>query len=134
LSWRSRSFQCTSRPFMNSRIIAQARRDAGQITAAAQAEAAVIAAYAGRQAAAAREEAAKQVMASVREEAAGTVLGAREHAARTRELARERMPVLVGRTGAAVIHALACLPWVVFLVGVGLRSRKCSCAPVLRNA
>ena len=31
-------------------------------------------------------------------------------------------PVLVGRTGAAVIHALACLPWVVFLVGVGLRT------------
>jgi iron(III) transport system permease protein len=30
--------------------------------------------------------------------------------------------VLVGRTGAAVIHALACLPWVVFLVGVGLRT------------
>ena len=31
-------------------------------------------------------------------------------------------PVLVGRTGAAIIHALACLPWVVFLVGVGLRT------------
>ena len=29
-------------------------------------------------------------------------------------------PVLVGRTGAAIIHVLACLPWVVFLVGVGL--------------
>jgi iron(III) transport system permease protein len=31
-------------------------------------------------------------------------------------------PVLVGRTGAAIIHALAGLPWVVFLVGVGLRT------------
>ena len=31
-------------------------------------------------------------------------------------------PLLVGRTGAAIIHALAALPWVVFLVGVGLRT------------
>ena len=31
-------------------------------------------------------------------------------------------PILVGRTGAAVVHALASLPWVVFLVGVGLRT------------
>jgi iron(III) transport system permease protein len=28
-------------------------------------------------------------------------------------------PVLVGRTGAAVVHALAALPWVVLLAGVG---------------
>ena len=80
------------------RIIAQAQRDAGQITAAAQAEAAVIAADAGRHAAAVREEAARQAMASAWEEAASTVDGARQQAARTRELARERMPVLVGRT------------------------------------
>ncbi len=31
-------------------------------------------------------------------------------------------PILVGRFGAAVIHALAALPWVVLLAGVGLRS------------
>jgi len=31
-------------------------------------------------------------------------------------------PILVGRTGAAIIHALAGLPWVVFLAGVGLRT------------
>lgn len=31
-------------------------------------------------------------------------------------------PILVGRLGAAVVHALAALPWVVLLVGVGLRS------------
>jgi iron(III) transport system permease protein len=31
-------------------------------------------------------------------------------------------PVLVGRWGAAVIHALAALPWVVFLAGVGFRT------------
>lgn len=30
-------------------------------------------------------------------------------------------PILVGRFGAAVVHALAALPWVVLLVGVGLR-------------
>jgi iron(III) transport system permease protein len=31
-------------------------------------------------------------------------------------------PILVGRFGAAVIHAMAALPWVVLLIGVGLRS------------
>jgi iron(III) transport system permease protein len=31
-------------------------------------------------------------------------------------------PVLVGRTGAAVVHALAALPWVVLLAGVGFRT------------
>jgi len=86
------------------RIIAQARRDAGQITAAARAEAAVIAADAGRHAAAAREEAAWQAMALAREEAASTVHGARQQAARTRELARERMPVLLGRAVEAIRH------------------------------
>jgi iron(III) transport system permease protein len=29
-------------------------------------------------------------------------------------------PLLVGHTGAAVVHALAALPWVVFIVGIGL--------------
>jgi iron(III) transport system permease protein len=31
-------------------------------------------------------------------------------------------PILVGRVGAAVIHALAALPWVVLLAGVGFRT------------
>ena len=31
-------------------------------------------------------------------------------------------PILVGRFGAAVVHALAALPWVVLLAGVGLRA------------
>ena len=31
-------------------------------------------------------------------------------------------PILTGRTGAAIIHALAALPWVVLLAGVGLRT------------
>ena len=31
-------------------------------------------------------------------------------------------PILVGRTGAAVVHALAVFPWVVILVGLGLRT------------
>jgi len=55
------------------RIIAQARRDAGQITAAARAEEAAIAADAGRRARAARAEAARQAMALARDEAARAV-------------------------------------------------------------
>jgi iron(III) transport system permease protein len=31
-------------------------------------------------------------------------------------------PLLVGRTGAAIVHSLAVLPWVVLIVGVGLRA------------
>jgi iron(III) transport system permease protein len=31
-------------------------------------------------------------------------------------------PILMGRTGAAIVHALAGLPWVVLLAGVGLRT------------
>ncbi len=31
-------------------------------------------------------------------------------------------PILVGRFGAAVVHAIAALPWVVLLTGVGLRA------------
>ena len=79
------------------RIIAQARRDAGQITAAAQAEAAAIAADAGQRAMAAREEAGRQVMALALDEAARAVDSARQEAARTGELARQRMPALVSR-------------------------------------
>ena len=80
------------------RIIAQARRDAGQITAAAQAEAAAIAADAGQRARAAREEAARQVVAMARDEAAETVAMRQAAGQRTRrELAGQRMPALVSR-------------------------------------
>jgi iron(III) transport system permease protein len=51
---------------------------------------------------------------------ATTWLGALGNAGRMQAVGLR--PVLVGRTGAAIIHALACLPWVVFLVGVGLRT------------
>lgn len=47
-------------------------------------------------------------------------LGALGNAGRTQALGLG--PILVGWPGAAVIHALAALPWVVLLVGVGLRS------------
>jgi len=39
-------------------------------------------------------------------------------------------PILVGRTGAAVVHALAALPWVVLIVGVGL----CAVEPELEES
>jgi vacuolar-type H+-ATPase subunit H len=79
-------------------ILAAARRDAEQLTAGAQAEAAAIAAAAGRRAAAAQEDAARQAMAAARAEAERIVQDARLQAARIRELAGQRMPVLVGRS------------------------------------
>jgi iron(III) transport system permease protein len=39
-------------------------------------------------------------------------------------------PILVGRTGAAVVHAFAALPWVVLIVGVGL----CAVEPELEES
>jgi iron(III) transport system permease protein len=39
-------------------------------------------------------------------------------------------PILVGRTGAAVVHALATLPWVVLIVGVGM----CAVEPELEES
>ena len=84
------------------RIIAQARRDADQITAAARAEAAAIAADAEQRAERAREQAAQQVVASAREETAGTVDSARQQAMNTQELARQRMPALVSRAVDAI--------------------------------
>ncbi len=39
-------------------------------------------------------------------------------------------PILVGRVGAAVVHALAALPWVVLIVGVGL----CAVEPELEES
>ena len=78
-------------------ILAAARRDAEQLTAGVQAEAAAIAAAAGRRAEATREDAARQAMAAARAEAEWTVQDARRQAARTRELADQRMPLLVSR-------------------------------------
>jgi Skp family chaperone for outer membrane proteins len=80
-----------------AQILAAARRDAGQLTAGARAEAAAIALAAGRRAAAAREDAAGQAMAAARAEAEKAVQDARRQATQTRELARQRMPVLVSR-------------------------------------
>jgi regulator of protease activity HflC (stomatin/prohibitin superfamily) len=77
------------------RIIAQARRQAEQVTAAARAEAVVIAAAAAQRAEQAREEAGRQVMALALDEAAQSVAGARHQALQIRELARQRMPALV---------------------------------------
>ena len=79
------------------RLIERARRDAGRVTDQARAEAAAISAAAGRRAAAAREEAGRQAVAAARDEAATAVRDAERQAARTRELARQRMPVLVGQ-------------------------------------
>ena len=79
------------------RIIAQARRDAGQITAAARAQAAAIAADAGRRATAARVQTARQAMVLARDGAARAVDSAMRQAMRTRELAGQRMPALVSR-------------------------------------
>jgi iron(III) transport system permease protein len=39
-------------------------------------------------------------------------------------------PILIGRTGAAVVHALAALPWVVLIVGAGL----CAVEPELEES
>jgi iron(III) transport system permease protein len=47
-------------------------------------------------------------------------LGAIGNAGRLQALGNR--PLLVGWTGAAFVHAMAALPWVVLLVGVGLRS------------
>lgn len=86
------------------RMIAQARRDAGQILAAARAEAAAIAADAARRAQVAREEAARQVMARALDEAARDIDSARQQAARTRELARKRIPALAARAVDSIRH------------------------------
>ena len=86
------------------RIIALACRAAEQITAAARAEAAAIAADTERRARVAREEAARQVTALALDEAARAVDSARQQADRTRELARQRMPDMVGRTVDLIRH------------------------------
>jgi flagellar biosynthesis/type III secretory pathway protein FliH len=78
-------------------ILAAARRDAEQLTAGARAEAAAITVAARQRAAAAREDATRQAMAAARAEAERTVQDARRQAAQTRELASQRMPVLVSR-------------------------------------
>jgi iron(III) transport system permease protein len=51
---------------------------------------------------------------------AASWLGALGNIGRTQAIGSR--PVLVGRTGAAVVHALAGLPWAVLIVGLGLRT------------
>jgi len=79
------------------RIVAQAGRDAAQLTAEATTEAAAIAADAEPRAAGGREEAAGRVMTAARDEAATAVRDAERQAAGISELAGRRMPALVGR-------------------------------------
>lgn len=49
-------------------------------------------------------------------------LGAFGNAGRSQALGLGMPPVLSGWLGAAVVHAMACLPWVVLLAGVGFRA------------
>ncbi|MFO0910948.1 MAG: ABC transporter permease subunit [Isosphaeraceae bacterium] len=52
---------------------------------------------------------------------AGAWLGALGNAGRAQALGLNIPPLLVGWPGAAVVHALAALPWVVLITGVGFR-------------
>ncbi len=78
-------------------IVAEARREAGRITGPAREEAAAILGDAERRARAAREQAVQQALAQARAEAAEIVASARREALRSRELAGQRIPVLVSR-------------------------------------
>ncbi|MGE3820665.1 MAG: iron ABC transporter permease, partial [Isosphaeraceae bacterium] len=49
-------------------------------------------------------------------------LGAFGNAGRSQALGLGMLPVLTGWSGAAFVHAMAALPWVVVVVGVGLRT------------
>jgi vacuolar-type H+-ATPase subunit H len=80
-----------------ARIVAQARRDAGQIVAAARAEATGRLADADQRARAARDEAVGEVLAGARAEAAAAVADAARQASQERELAGQRLPALVSR-------------------------------------
>ena len=80
-----------------ARIVAGARREAGRITGVARQEAAATLVDAERRARAAREQTVQQVLAEARAEAAETVASARREALRSRELAGQRIPVLVSR-------------------------------------
>jgi Skp family chaperone for outer membrane proteins len=80
-----------------ARIAAQAQDDAERIRAAAREQAAAMAADANRRAGAARREAAEAVLTEARAEAADAVARAIAQAAQTRELAAQRIPVLVSR-------------------------------------
>jgi iron(III) transport system permease protein len=55
-------------------------------------------------------------------------LGALGNAGRAQAIGVQ--PILVGRTGAAVVHALAALPWVVLILGVGM----CAVEPELEES
>jgi len=78
------------------RLIARARADAAQLVAAARSEAAAIAADAAQQAEAIRQQAAERVLATARRQASAAVTEAAQQAAQTHELARQRLPALVG--------------------------------------
>jgi vacuolar-type H+-ATPase subunit H len=80
-----------------ARIVAGARREAGRITAAAREAATAALVDAERRARAAREQTVQQMLAEARAEAAETVASARREALRSRELAGQRIPVLVSR-------------------------------------
>lgn len=80
-----------------ARIVAVARREAGRITGAAREAAAAMLVDAERRARAAREQTVQQVLAEARAEAAETVASAHREALRSRELAGQRIPVLVSR-------------------------------------
>jgi vacuolar-type H+-ATPase subunit H len=80
-----------------ARIVAQARRDAGQIVAAARDEAAGRRADADQRARAARDEAVREALAGARAEAAAAVADAARQASQERELAGQRLPALVSR-------------------------------------
>lgn len=80
-----------------ARIVAVARREARRITGAAREEAAAMLVAAERSARTAREQTMQQVLAEARADAAETVASARREALRSRELAGQRIPVLVSR-------------------------------------
>lgn len=80
-----------------ARVVAEARRDAGQITAAAREEATAILGDADRRSGAARKQAVQEALALARAEAADAVASARREARQVRELAGQRIPALVGK-------------------------------------
>jgi vacuolar-type H+-ATPase subunit H len=79
------------------RIVARARRDAGQMIAAARDEAAAEFADADQRARSARNEVMREIVAGARAEADAAVAEAARQASRERELAGERIPALADR-------------------------------------
>ena len=79
------------------RLITQARLEAERVVVAARSQADAIAADAAQRAETAREQAARLALTVAREQAGRTTEDAGRQAAQIRELARQRMPALVGR-------------------------------------